>query len=100
MELVNAIVAWLREHNDVLSALAALIAVVVVFFSPIGAVFRAFFRQRRGEDPPAAVPAHEKVSIGVQIIGQRFREDLCLDAAQVIENKTGIFAQKLWERED
>jgi len=58
VELVNAIVAWLREHNDVLSALAALIAVVVVFFSPIGAVFRAFFRQRRGEDPPAAVPAH------------------------------------------
>lgn len=52
--------------------------------------------------PAAVVPVstHEKVSIGVQIIGQRFREDLCLDAAQVIENKTGIFAQKLWERED
>ncbi len=51
--------------------------------------------------PAAAVPTglHEGVPIGVQIIGQRFREDLCLDAAQAIENRVGILAEQLWARE-
>ncbi|MDA0983769.1 MAG: hypothetical protein O3A06_12245, partial [Proteobacteria bacterium] len=45
----------------------------------------------------AAVPTglHEDVPIGVQIIGPRFREDLCLDAAQVIENATGVLTARL-----
>ena len=36
---------------------------------------------------------------GVQIIGRRFREDLILDAMEVIESSVGILAHTLWERE-
>lgn len=42
---------------------------------------------------------HESVPIGVQIIGQRFREDMCLDAAEVIEREVGVMAFKLWDRQ-
>jgi amidase len=35
---------------------------------------------------------------GVQIIGQRFREDMILDAMQVVEDQVGIMAHQLWER--
>jgi len=37
--------------------------------------------------PSVAVPAgrHGDIPIGVQIIGQRYREDLCLDAAEAVE---------------
>jgi amidase len=50
--------------------------------------------------PAAAVPTglHDGVPIGVQIIGARFREDLCLDAAQAIENAVGVLARRLLER--
>ncbi len=37
---------------------------------------------------------------GVQIIGQRFREDLILNAMQVIEDKAGILTKELWAREN
>lgn len=52
--------------------------------------------------PAAAVPTglHDGVPIGVQIVGARFREDLCLDAAQAIEDRVGILAERLWERRD
>lgn len=48
--------------------------------------------------PAAAVPTGltDGVPVGVQILGPRFREDLCLDAAEVIEGSTGILATKLW----
>jgi amidase len=36
---------------------------------------------------------------GVQIVGRRFREDLILDAMQVVENEVGVLAKKLWARE-
>jgi amidase len=36
--------------------------------------------------------------VGVQIIGQRFREDLCLDAAQAIEARVGVLTRQLWAR--
>jgi amidase len=36
--------------------------------------------------------------VGCQIIGQRFREDLCLDAAAAIEARVGILAHTLWSR--
>lgn len=51
--------------------------------------------------PSAAVPTglHAGVPIGVQVIGQRFREDLCLDAAEVIEDAVGVLAKQLWARE-
>ncbi|MBO68974.1 MAG: amidase [Acidiferrobacteraceae bacterium] len=32
----------------------------------------------------------------IQIVGQRFREDLILDAMQIIERQTGIMAHELW----
>ena len=37
---------------------------------------------------------------GVQIIGRRFREDLILNAMQVIEDHTGILTKELWAREN
>ena len=36
--------------------------------------------------------------VGCQIIGPRFREDLCLDAAAVIEARVGVLAHQLWSR--
>ena len=36
--------------------------------------------------------------VGVQLIGSRYREDICLDAAAAIEAKAGIMAKRLWER--
>jgi amidase len=50
--------------------------------------------------PASAVPTgfHDGVPIGVQIVGPRFREDLCLDAAQAIEDRVGILAERLWAK--
>ena len=50
--------------------------------------------------PAAAVPTGlaDGIPTGVQIIGRRFREDTCLDAAQVIENSVGVLAKQLWSR--
>lgn len=50
--------------------------------------------------PAAAVPTglHDGVPMGVQIIGPRLREDLCLDAAEAVERGTGILTQQLWSR--
>lgn len=36
--------------------------------------------------------------IGVQLIGQRFREDVCLDAAAAIEARLGLPVHELWAR--
>ena len=48
--------------------------------------------------PSAAVPMglNEGVPYGLQIVGQRFREDMCLDAAEVIERHVGVLARQLW----
>jgi amidase len=48
--------------------------------------------------PAAAVPTGlvDGIPSGVQIIGQRFREDLCLDAAQAIETAVGVLSRQLW----
>ena len=42
--------------------------------------------------PSAAVPVGQAgtVPLGVQVIGSRYREDLCLDAAEVIEAHCGL----------
>ena len=50
--------------------------------------------------PAAAVPTglHEGIPIGVQIAGRRFRDEQVLDAAEAIENATGVLCKKLWER--
>ena len=36
---------------------------------------------------------------GIQIVGRRYREDLILDAMQVVETSVGILSHELWERE-
>ncbi|MGF1595989.1 MAG: amidase [Acidimicrobiales bacterium] len=50
--------------------------------------------------PAAAVPVTltDDGPIGVQIIGQPFREDRCLDAAQAIEHRVGVMIEHLWAR--
>lgn len=50
--------------------------------------------------PAAAVPTgvENNIPMGVQLIGRRFREDQCLDAAQAIENSTGVLSHQLWGR--
>lgn len=50
--------------------------------------------------PAAATPIGlvDGHPVGVQIIGPRFREDLCLDAAAVIEARVGVLARQLWSR--
>jgi amidase len=47
--------------------------------------------------PAAAVPVLRagRVPLGVQLVGQRYREDLCLDAAQAIERATGVMTDAL-----
>lgn len=43
--------------------------------------------------PSVAVPIHVTGGLpqGVQVIGPRFHEDLCLDAAEIIERQQGVF---------
>ncbi len=50
--------------------------------------------------PAGNVPAdhNDGLPVGVQIVGQRFREDLILDAAEAIESRVGIMAHRLWAR--
>ena len=50
--------------------------------------------------PAAVIPTglHDGLPISVQIVGQRYREDLCLDAAEAIERQVGIMAHELWAR--
>lgn len=40
----------------------------------------------------------DNLPVGVQIVGRRFREDQCLDAAEIIESSCGIMAQELWRK--
>jgi amidase len=50
---------------------------------------------------PAAVVPVDLVDghpVGVQLIGSRYREDVCLDAAAAIETKVGIMAKRLWQQ--
>jgi amidase len=52
--------------------------------------------------PSVAVPVSllDDGPIGVQLIGRPFREDICLDAAQAIEERVGVMAARLWDRTD
>jgi amidase len=51
--------------------------------------------------PAAIAPAglHNGLPVSVQIIGQRYREDLCIDAAEVLERASGVQVYELWRRE-
>jgi len=52
--------------------------------------------------PSVAAPVvlDESGPVGVQLIGRPLREDLCLDAAQAIEDQVGIMTRHLWAREE
>ncbi len=51
--------------------------------------------------PAGFVPVDlvEDLPSGVQLIGQKWREDLILDAMQVIEDAAGVMTRQLWDRE-
>ncbi len=52
---------------------------------------------------PAGIVAaamDEGLPVGVQIVGRRFREDLILDALEAVEQRIGVMAERLFERED
>ncbi len=36
---------------------------------------------------------------GAELIPSRYREDICLDAAEVIEPRVGVLTDWLWKRE-
>jgi amidase len=40
----------------------------------------------------------EDLPAGVQLVGRRFREDVILDAMEVIEDSVGLFVDRLWAR--
>jgi amidase len=50
--------------------------------------------------PAAVVPVglESGIPIGVQIAGSRYREDMCLDAAEAIERNVGVLVHQLWDR--
>jgi amidase len=51
--------------------------------------------------PSALAPTgldDEGMPSGVQLVGSRYREDVCLDAAQMVENAVGPLAPVLWSR--
>jgi amidase len=41
----------------------------------------------------------EGLPAAIQIVGRRFREDLILDAMEVVESHVGVLAKQLWARE-
>jgi amidase len=49
--------------------------------------------------PAASVPTgiSNGLPTGVQLIGRRYHETMCLDVAQVIEDRVGILSHQLWE---
>ena len=51
--------------------------------------------------PAGNVPANENdgLPVSVQIVGQRFREDMILDACEAIEQRVGVMARRLFARD-
>jgi amidase len=49
--------------------------------------------------PAAVVPIglHQGHPVGVQLIASRYREDLCLSAAEAVEHRVGILSRELWK---
>ncbi len=44
----------------------------------------------------APVLVDDGLPIGAQIVGGRYREDLCMDAAQAIEARVGLLCEQIW----
>lgn len=42
---------------------------------------------------------HDGMPVAVQVVGRRFREDVILDALEAVENRVGVMAKMLFERE-
>lgn len=42
---------------------------------------------------------HDAMPVAVQIVGRRFREDLILNALEAVEERVGVMAKRLFERE-
>ena len=51
--------------------------------------------------PAMTIPTglHDQAPIGVQLIAGRFREGLCLAAAETIEQRVGVLSHSLWARD-
>ena len=51
--------------------------------------------------PAAIAPAgfHNGLPISVQIVGRRFRDELTLDGAEVLEQARGVAVHELWQRQ-
>ena len=51
--------------------------------------------------PAGVVPIGmvEGLPAGIQIVGRRFREDLILDAMQIVEDQVGVMSHQLWARD-
>lgn len=64
----------------------------------LGAAFYSYSMNFMGL-PAGNVPANynDGLPVGVQIVGQRFREDLILDACEAVEQRVGIMAHRLWD---
>lgn len=69
------------------------------FSDVLGSAFYSFAFNYMGL-PAGLVPAsyNSGLPVGVQVVGRRFREDLILDALEVIETRVGVMAQRLWAR--
>lgn len=67
------------------------------FADVLGSAFYSFAFNYLGL-PAGLVPANynDGLPVGVQIVGRRFREDLILDALEVIEQQAGVMAKRLW----
>ncbi len=66
----------------------------------LGTAFYSFSMNFMGL-PAGNVPANynDGLPVGVQLVGQRFREDLILEACEAIEARVGVMAHKLWARQ-
>ncbi|MDA4846080.1 amidase family protein [Hoeflea poritis] len=42
---------------------------------------------------------HDGMPVAVQVVGRRFREDMILNALEAVEERVGVMAKKLFERE-
>jgi len=65
----------------------------------LGSAFYSFAFNYMGL-PAGLVPANHNdgLPVGIQVVGQRFREDLILDALEAVEDRVGVMAERLWQR--
>jgi len=51
--------------------------------------------------PGGSIASHFDDEVGmpisIQIVGQRWREDMILDACEAVEQRAGVMAKRLWQ---